>query len=449
MVSKRNFFSITIMMFVLLFLFQFSMVIRDRQNTYDVNSNFTTRQKDGKNVWKNKQIDPVAVRTTDRSYALFVGDSSSDMATAVSRWCIYAKWDMAQCRNLEDYQENDKALPGMLILESEKYALGDNLEKLKKLEQKGTVSYTSSHPLTLYSTRNDKIYYSAFSGEGKGNQIYLDNNETGEKKTDQFCDFNYLIQCGEQYFMAAELLHHYCIEPIVCDAEFQNCSRVMFDKKDDRFTWMVSTVPKENKIVFSHYSDNEMREADDVEGGNAPSKIAMLDLETKKTETVYETKYYIDGIACEGKKLILSCAPNGFTTRQKHTRECFVVLEEGADAAKVEEEIKTMPNYFSDYDTTVHFISEEELKANHSGIPHGGFVLRSGKTGWNGENKHLIEYSLKLDSNPEFTSSVLIAYARAAYRLASEGQSGCKTVFDIAPAYLSAKSGEELRKHML
>ena len=137
------------------------------------------------------------------------------------------------------------------------------------------------------------------------------------------------------------------------------------------------------------------------------------------------------------------------TTRQKHTRECFVVLEEGADAAKVEEEIKTMPNYFSDYDTTVHFISEEELKANHSGIPHGGFVLRSGKTGWNGENKHLIEYSLKLDSNPEFTSSVLIAYARPAYRLASEGQSGCKTVFDIAPAYLSAKSGEELRKHML
>ena len=137
------------------------------------------------------------------------------------------------------------------------------------------------------------------------------------------------------------------------------------------------------------------------------------------------------------------------TTRQKHTRECFVVLEEGADAAKVEEEIKTMPNYFSDYDTTVHFISEEELNANHSGIPHGGFVLRSGKTGWDGENKHLIEYSLKLDSNPEFTSSVLIAYARAAYRLASEGQSGCKTVFDIAPAYLSAKSGEELRKHML
>ena len=137
------------------------------------------------------------------------------------------------------------------------------------------------------------------------------------------------------------------------------------------------------------------------------------------------------------------------TTRQKHTRECFVVLEEGADAAKVEEEIKTMPNYFSDYDTTVHFISEEELKANHSGIPHGGFVLRSGKTGCDGENKHLIEYSLKLDSNPEFTASVIVAYARAAYKLAQEGQSGCKTVFDIAPAYLSAKSGAELRKHLL
>lgn len=137
------------------------------------------------------------------------------------------------------------------------------------------------------------------------------------------------------------------------------------------------------------------------------------------------------------------------TTRQKHTRECFVVLEDGADAAKVEEEIKTMPNYFADYDTTVHFISEEELKRDHSGIPHGGFVLRSGKTGWNRENSHLIEYSLKLDSNPEFTSSVIVAYARAAYRLAKEGQCGCKTVFDIAPAYLSAKDGAELRATML
>ncbi len=137
------------------------------------------------------------------------------------------------------------------------------------------------------------------------------------------------------------------------------------------------------------------------------------------------------------------------STREKHTRECFVVLEEGADAKKVEEAIKTMPNYFADYDTTVHFISEEELKKNHSGIPHGGFVLRSGVTGWDGEHKHLIEYSLKLDSNPEFTASVIVAYARAAYRLHKEGQTGCKTVFDIAPAYLSAKSGEELRAHML
>lgn len=137
------------------------------------------------------------------------------------------------------------------------------------------------------------------------------------------------------------------------------------------------------------------------------------------------------------------------STREKHTRECFVVLEEGADAAKVEQEIKTMPNYFADYDTTVHFISEEELLRDHSGIPHGGFVLRSGKTGWEEENSHLIEYRLKLDSNPEFTSSVIIAFARAAYRLYKEGQTGAKTVFDIPPAYLSAKSGEELRAQML
>ncbi len=137
------------------------------------------------------------------------------------------------------------------------------------------------------------------------------------------------------------------------------------------------------------------------------------------------------------------------TTREKHTRECFVVLEEGADAAQVENAIKTMPNYFADYDTTVHFISEEEMKRDHNRIPHGGFVLRSGVTGWEKENHHLIEYSLKLDSNPEFTSSVIAAYARAAYRLASEGVHGCKTVFDIAPAYLSSKSGEELRASML
>ena len=137
------------------------------------------------------------------------------------------------------------------------------------------------------------------------------------------------------------------------------------------------------------------------------------------------------------------------TTREKHTRECFVVAEEGADLKKIEEEIVTMPNYFADYDTTVHFISEEELLRDHAGIPHGGFVIRTGKTGWNNENSHVIEYSLKLDSNPEFTSSVLAAYARAAYRLSKEGQTGCKTVFDIAPAYLSAEDGAYLRKHML
>lgn len=137
------------------------------------------------------------------------------------------------------------------------------------------------------------------------------------------------------------------------------------------------------------------------------------------------------------------------TTRQKHTRECFVVAEEGADLARIENEIKTMPNYFADYDTTVHFITEEELKKEHSGIPHGGFVIRTGKTGWNNENSHVIEYSLKLDSNPEFTSSVIVAYARAAYQMNKEGMSGAKTVFDVAPAYLSAMSGAELRKNLL
>lgn len=139
MVSKRNFFSIVIMMFILLFLFQFSMVLRDRQNTYDVNSNYTVKQKDGENVWKNKQIDPATVDKTDRSYVLFVGDASSKMATTVGRWAVYSKWDMAQCRNLEEYQENDQTLPDMLILESEKYALDDNLKKLEKLEQKGVI----------------------------------------------------------------------------------------------------------------------------------------------------------------------------------------------------------------------------------------------------------------------------------------------------------------------
>ena len=137
------------------------------------------------------------------------------------------------------------------------------------------------------------------------------------------------------------------------------------------------------------------------------------------------------------------------TTRQKHLRECFVVLEDGADASDVEYQIKTMPNYFSDYDTTVHFISEDELNRNHSGLAHGGFVIRSGKTGHNYQHNHIIEFNLKLDSNPEFTSSVLVAYARAAYRLNREGQSGCKTVLDVPPSYLSAKSGDELRAHFL
>ena len=146
---------------------------------------------------------------------------------------------------------------------------------------------------------------------------------------------------------------------------------------------------------------------------------------------------------------VRACENPELTTRQKHTRECFVVAEEGADLAKIEEEIKTMPNYFADYDTTVHFISEEEFNRDHSEIPHGGFVLRSGVTGFNKENKHVIEYSLKLDSNPEFTGSVLVAFGRAVNRMHKEGMTGCKTVFDVAPAYLSPLSGEELRAHLL
>lgn len=137
------------------------------------------------------------------------------------------------------------------------------------------------------------------------------------------------------------------------------------------------------------------------------------------------------------------------STRQKHTRECFVVAKEGADKARIEKEIKEMPNYFADYDTTVHFITLDELKKNHSGIPHGGFVIRSGKTGENLERKHVVEYSLKLDSNSEFTASILVAYARAVSRLAKAGQYGCKTVLDIAPALLSPKAPDELRKELL
>ncbi|MBQ6039406.1 MAG: diaminopimelate dehydrogenase [Oscillospiraceae bacterium] len=137
------------------------------------------------------------------------------------------------------------------------------------------------------------------------------------------------------------------------------------------------------------------------------------------------------------------------TTRQKHHRECFVVAKPGADLAKIEHDIKTMPNYFDEYDTTVHFISQEELNRDHAGIPHGGFVMRSGVSGENGEHKHLIEYSLKLDSNPEFTTNVLVAFARAAARLSAEKNYGCKTVFDIPPAYLSPLDGADLRAHLL
>ncbi len=137
------------------------------------------------------------------------------------------------------------------------------------------------------------------------------------------------------------------------------------------------------------------------------------------------------------------------TTRQKHLRECFVVVDDNADKSRIENEIKTMPNYFADYDTTVHFVTQEELNKNHSGIPHGGFVIRSGRTGANLEHNHIIEYSLKLDSNPEFTSSVIVAYARAAYRMNCEGQKGCKTVLDVPPAYLSPKNGEQLRAELL
>ena len=137
------------------------------------------------------------------------------------------------------------------------------------------------------------------------------------------------------------------------------------------------------------------------------------------------------------------------TTRTMHTRECFVVAEEGADKAQIEKTIKEMTNYFADYDTTVHFISEEEFQKNHSGIPHGGFVFRSGKTGWNDEYNNVVEYSLKLDSNPAFTSSVILAFARAIYRLHKEGQTGCRTVFDIPPVYLSDKSPEYIRAHYL
>ena len=168
----------------------------------------------------------------------------------------------------------------------------------------------------------------------------------------------------------------------------------------------------------------------------------------RRIEGVEDAKQYTVPVE-EALEAVRSGSNPKLSTRQKHTRECFVVAKEGADKERIEAEIKNMPNYFADYDTYVHFISMEELKKNHSGIPHGGFVITSGKTGWESKDNNVIEYKLKLDSNPEFTSSVLVAYARAAYRLGKEGLSGCKTVFDIAPIYLSSKSKEELLREML
>ena len=168
----------------------------------------------------------------------------------------------------------------------------------------------------------------------------------------------------------------------------------------------------------------------------------------RRIDGVLDAKQYTIPVE-SALEAVRNCENPELTTRQKHTRECFVVAEEGADLARIEKEIKTMPNYFADYDTTVHFISMEELKRDHAGIPHGGMVLRTGKTGKNGENNHVIEYRLQLDSNPEFTACVLVAYARAAYRMNQRGISGCKTVFDVAPADLSPLSPEEMRAHLL
>ena len=168
----------------------------------------------------------------------------------------------------------------------------------------------------------------------------------------------------------------------------------------------------------------------------------------RRVEGVLDAKQYTIPVQ-EALEAVRSGSCPELTTRQKHLRECFVVAAEGADRARIEKEIKEMPNYFADYDTTVHFISAEELKRDHSGIPHGGFVIRTGKTGTDLQHNHVIEYSLKLDSNPEFTASVIVAYARAAARLHQEGAVGCKTVFDVPPAYLSPKSREELLATLL
>ncbi len=168
----------------------------------------------------------------------------------------------------------------------------------------------------------------------------------------------------------------------------------------------------------------------------------------RRIEGVLDAKQYT--IPCDSAlEAVRSGAAPTLTTREKHTRECFVVAAEGADKSRIENEIKTMPNYFADYDTTVHFLSLEELRRDHSGIPHGGFVIRTGKTGFEKENSHVMEFSLKLDSNPEYTSSVIVAFARAVARLSTEGFSGAKTVLDIPPSYISPLSGDELRAHLL
>jgi diaminopimelate dehydrogenase len=168
----------------------------------------------------------------------------------------------------------------------------------------------------------------------------------------------------------------------------------------------------------------------------------------RRIEGVVDARQYTVPVA-EAMDRVRSGETPEFTTREKHRRECYVVAEEGADLDRIEREIKTMPNYFADYETSVTFITKEELMRDHAGIPHGGSVIRTGVTGLNGEHKHVIEYSLKLDSNPEFTASVLVAYARAAYKLNKSGECGCKTVFDIPPALLSKESPEDLRKRLL
>lgn len=168
----------------------------------------------------------------------------------------------------------------------------------------------------------------------------------------------------------------------------------------------------------------------------------------RRIDGVLDAKQYTIPVECALERVRSGEQPE-LTTREKHTRECFVVAKDDADLKLIENQIKTMPNYFADYDTTVHFISKDEFEAEHSGIPHGGVVFRTGTTGENQKNKHIIEYRLTLDSNPEFTAGVLTACARAAYRLNKDGMSGCKTLFDIPPSYLHQQSPEELRKNLL